>query len=90
MYRSNKTSSKHTGTRKTNCPFGLVGMNLGNECWNLIVNCELHNHDFALHLEGHACARQLSETQAQLVEDLTANNVKPRDNFINNKTTISR
>lgn len=52
---------------------------MGDDCWNLIVNCEEHNHDFALHLEGKAYARRLSETQAQLVEDLSANNVKPRD-----------
>lgn len=79
IHKGNNTSSKHTGTRKTNCPFGLVGNHLGNDCWTLTVNCEAHNHDFALHLEGHAYARRLSQTEAQLVEDLSANNVKPRD-----------
>ncbi|KAJ9561046.1 hypothetical protein OSB04_006206 [Centaurea solstitialis] len=53
--------------------------NLGDDYWNLIVNCEEHNHEFALHLEGKAYARRLFETQDQLVEDLSANNVKPRD-----------
>ncbi|XP_024995354.1 protein FAR1-RELATED SEQUENCE 5-like [Cynara cardunculus var. scolymus] len=54
------------------------GKHLGNDCWTLTAKCEAHNHDFALHLEGHAYARRLSETQARLVEDLSANNVKPR------------
>ncbi|XP_024965942.1 protein FAR1-RELATED SEQUENCE 5-like [Cynara cardunculus var. scolymus] len=79
IHKGNKTSSKHIGTRKTNCPFCLVGKHLGNDCWTLTAKCEAHNHDFALHLEGHAYARRVSETQARLVEDLSANNVKPRD-----------
>ncbi|KAJ9560030.1 hypothetical protein OSB04_005190 [Centaurea solstitialis] len=41
--------------------------------------CEMHNHEPALHLEGHPYARRLTDNEARLVEDLSRKNVKPRD-----------
>ena len=79
-YKSTKISSRNTGTKKINCPFGLVGKYSSvNDCWTLSVICETHNHAPALHMEGHSYAMRLNENETQLLETLTTQNVKPRD-----------
>nr|GEX77498.1 hypothetical protein [Tanacetum cinerariifolium] len=62
-YTSKKTSTRNTGTKKCDCPFGLEGKYLYDDCWTLSVICDIHNHEPALHLEGHAYARRLSESR---------------------------
>ena len=57
IYRGNGSSSRHTGTKKMNCPFELVGKYSSlNGCWTLIVRCENHNHEPAEDMEGHPYA----------------------------------
>ncbi|KAJ9563169.1 hypothetical protein OSB04_008329 [Centaurea solstitialis] len=82
IYKSKKISTKNTGTKKINCPFELEGKRSAMEdSWTLRVICEMHNHEPALHLEGHPYARRLTDNEARLVEDLSRKNVKPRDLF---------
>ncbi|KAJ9538874.1 hypothetical protein OSB04_031607 [Centaurea solstitialis] len=79
-YRGNGSSSRHTGTKKINCPFELVGKYSPlNGCWTLTVKCENHNHEPAEDMEGHPYAMRLTENEVRLVEDLSRKNVKPRD-----------
>ncbi|KAJ9542899.1 hypothetical protein OSB04_029405, partial [Centaurea solstitialis] len=80
IYKSKKISTKNTSTKKINCPFELEGKRSAMEdSWTLRVICEMHNHEPALHLEGHPYARRLTDNEARLVEDLSRKNVKPRD-----------
>ena len=79
-YKSNKISTKNTGSKKINCPFGLEGTHLSeDDCWTLRGICETHNHEPALHMEGHPYPRRFFENEAQLVIDLSTKNVKPQD-----------
>ncbi|KAI3747658.1 hypothetical protein L6452_10224 [Arctium lappa] len=79
-YRGTGSSSRHTGTKKMNCPFELVGKYSSmRECWTLKVICEKHNHEPAEDMEGHPYAMRLTENEVRLVEDLSRKNVKPRD-----------
>nr|GEU34819.1 hypothetical protein [Tanacetum cinerariifolium] len=77
-YKENE-SSKDTATRKTNCPFMLVGkyswVYIG---WTLSVICDEHNHPPAQRLEAHPYARRLTTHEYRLVEDLTRKNVAAR------------
>ncbi|GJU85710.1 FAR-RED impaired response 1-like protein [Tanacetum coccineum] len=51
-----------------------------DDCWTLSVICDTHNHEPTLHLEGHAYARRLSESESQfsdmLLMDATYNTVR--------------
>ena len=71
-------SSRNIGTKKTNYPFGLTGKYPSvYDCWMLTVICEIHNHESALHMEGHPYVMRLNENEVSLVENLTTQNVKP-------------
>nr|KAJ0205549.1 hypothetical protein LSAT_V11C500242000 [Lactuca sativa] len=79
-YKSKKTSTKNTGTKKINCPFALKGKYSSKDnCWSLKAICEMQNHEPALYFEGHPYPRHLSVDETQLVEDLIRKNVKPKD-----------
>nr|GEV67260.1 hypothetical protein [Tanacetum cinerariifolium] len=70
-----KESSKDTATRKTNCPFMLVGKySWVYNGWTLSVICDEHNHPPAQHVEAHPYARRLTTHEYRLVEDLTRKN----------------
>ncbi|GJS13366.1 FAR1-related sequence 5-like protein [Tanacetum coccineum] len=74
-----KESSKDTATRKTNCPFMLVGKySWVYNGWVLSVICDEHNHPPAQHMEAHPYARRLITHEYRLVEDLTRKNVAAR------------
>ncbi|KAL3615935.1 hypothetical protein CASFOL_040229 [Castilleja foliolosa] len=75
-----KDSSRVSGTKKIDCPFELEG-NYSSEynSWTLTVNCEEHNHQPVLYMEGHPYAKRLSENEFNLVAELTRMNVAPRD-----------
>ena len=71
-------SSKKTSSKKTDCPFKLVGKySLEHHYWTIRVVCGLHNHHSTRHIEGHPYARRLSDDQFRLVEDLTSKSVPP-------------
>ncbi|KAL6584040.1 hypothetical protein OROMI_003329 [Orobanche minor] len=72
-------SSRNTSTKKTDCPFKLVGKySLKDHYWTIRVVCNQHNHP-TLHLDGHAYARRLSDDDFCLVEDLTWKSVPPSE-----------
>ena len=78
-YDANRISSTHSGTRKTNCPFELVAkFYKSNDHWTLTVVNPTHNHDAVKHMEGHPQAMRLSESQKNMVSDLTQLNIKPK------------
>ena len=73
-------SSKKTSSKKTDCPFKLVGKySLKHHYWTIRVVCGRHNHHPTRHLEGHPYARRLSDDQFRLVEDLTSKSVPARE-----------
>lgn len=73
-------SSRNTSTKKTDCPFQLVGKYSSEDrYWTIRVVCDQHNHPPTSHLEGHAYARRLSDADFRLVEDLTWKSVPPRE-----------
>ncbi|KAJ9539294.1 hypothetical protein OSB04_032027 [Centaurea solstitialis] len=79
VYKSDKISSRHTRTRKFDCPFELIALDsVKHNGWTLRVVCDTHNHPPAQHMEGHPYAMRLNEAEVQLVEDLSAQHVKPR------------
>ena len=79
-YKGNGSSSRHTGTKKINCPFQLVGKySLTHDYWTVKVICDKHNHEPAEDMEGHPYAMRLTENEIRLVEDSSRKNVQPRD-----------
>ncbi|GKB59757.1 FAR1-related sequence 5-like protein [Tanacetum coccineum] len=73
-------SSIGTSTKKTDCPFQLIGQySKSHGYWTIRVVCDQHNHLSTHNLEGHAYARRLSDDEYPLVEDLTWKNVRPRE-----------
>ncbi|KAL4580452.1 hypothetical protein LXL04_016646 [Taraxacum kok-saghyz] len=59
-----------------------VARNLGYvtyDYWTLTVKNGEHNHDPAMYMEGHAFAKRLTKDERRMVEDMTDNNVPPRD-----------
>ncbi|GKC70248.1 FAR1-related sequence 5-like protein [Tanacetum coccineum] len=73
-------SSKNTSSKKTGCPFKLVGKySFEQHYWTIRVVCDQHNHRPTEHLEAHAYARRLSDDEFRLVEDLTWKNVPPHE-----------
>ena len=78
--KSDQQQSRRTGTKKCSCPFLLKGKELSSEeGWVLSVDCGLHNHLTAEHLEGHSFAGRLSEEEENLVVDMSKTLVRPRD-----------
>ncbi|XP_071740326.1 uncharacterized protein [Rutidosis leptorrhynchoides] len=79
IYKSQSSHRHPKLSKKTNCPFKLVGNN--SKCskfWTLKVICEEHNHEPApVHMKGHPYAMRLSDNETRLVLDLTKKNVKP-------------
>ncbi|XP_071736753.1 uncharacterized protein [Rutidosis leptorrhynchoides] len=79
IYKSQSSHRHSKLTKKTNCPFKLVGNN--SKCskfWTLKVICEEHNHEPAVHMKGHPYAMRLLDNETRLVLDLTKKNVKPQ------------
>ena len=75
-----KTSTRNSVTKKINCPFELVAKHFKlYDVWTLRVIRDEHNHAPAMHMEGHPYAMRLSKNEARLVEELSAQNMKPRD-----------
>lgn len=97
MYKTKSSIRRTRGTRKTNCPFELVGKYYKvHGFWTLKVKCEKHNHEPApLHMKGHPYAMRLSDNEERLVIDLLKKNVNPQEILstlkkqnANNMTTI--
>ena len=75
-----KESSKVTATKKTNCPFLLVGKySWVNNGWTLSVISDEHNHYPARQMEAHPYARRLTADEYQLVANLTRENMEARN-----------
>ncbi|KAL4573317.1 hypothetical protein LXL04_020118, partial [Taraxacum kok-saghyz] len=47
--------------------------------WTLTVKNGEHNHDPAMYMEGHAFAKRFTKDERRMAEDMTDNNVPPRD-----------
>ncbi|XP_024989305.1 iron-regulated transcriptional activator AFT2-like [Cynara cardunculus var. scolymus] len=79
VYKNKTIPICHTGTKKFGCPFELIALfSAKHSWWTLTVVSDAHNHVLEQYMEGHAYAMRLNETEAQLVEDLSAQHVKPR------------
>ncbi|XP_022040820.1 protein FAR1-RELATED SEQUENCE 5-like [Helianthus annuus] len=71
---------RRSGTRKTGCKFQLIGTyrkRLGH--WDLRVDVAKHNHEPFLYPEGHPSLMRLTPAEERTVEQLTHQNIKPRD-----------
>ncbi|KAJ0754861.1 putative transcription factor FAR family [Helianthus annuus] len=80
VYKSDKDSSRETGTRKINCPFEMVGkFSKKNGSWTLKVKPGEHNHPPGEYMEGHPILKRLTPNEHQLVADLTGKGVFPKD-----------
>ncbi|KAL8195352.1 hypothetical protein R6Q57_025755 [Mikania cordata] len=78
-YKSKSSSLRKSATKKTNCPFEVVGKYLKMyDIWTLRVICGEHNHEPSLRMEGHPYAMRLSANENRLVFDLSRKNVKPQ------------
>ncbi|XP_076930725.1 uncharacterized protein LOC143595642 [Bidens hawaiensis] len=75
-----KSSIRNSGSKKTNCPFQLVGKYWKTyDVWTLTVICEKHNHEPSPYMKDHPYAMRLSANETRLVFDLSRKNVKPQD-----------
>ena len=80
VYKSDKDSSRETGTRKINCPFEMVGkFSKKNGSWMLKVKPGEHNHPPGEYMEGHPILKRLTPNEHQLVAELTGKGVFPKD-----------
>ncbi|KAJ0826392.1 putative transcription factor FAR family [Helianthus annuus] len=80
VYKSDKDSSRETGTRKINCPFEMVAkFSKKNGSWTLKVKPGEHNHPPGEYMEGHPILKRLTPNEHQLVAELTGKGVFPKD-----------
>ncbi|KAC9183977.1 hypothetical protein E3N88_46217 [Mikania micrantha] len=72
--------ARRTGSKKTGCEFELIGR-YERSCggWKLRVVNNEHNHLAAEQLGGHPYAMRLNENETRLVEQLSNQNMLPRD-----------
>nr|KAJ0221172.1 hypothetical protein LSAT_V11C200063420 [Lactuca sativa] len=78
--RGPMTSTKNTGSRKTNCPFEIfVCYYKSYDVWRLNVRNDEHNHEPAMYMEGHPYERRLTPNKSKMVEEMKINNVPSRD-----------
>lgn len=71
---------RKSGSKKIGCPFKVVGVySKSRGVFKVEVRCDTHNHPRGQHMEGHAHARRLSNQEIRLVEQLTEQNVPPRN-----------
>ncbi|KAJ0548314.1 putative OTU domain, MULE transposase domain, FHY3/FAR1 family [Helianthus annuus] len=78
-YKSTATV-RRSGTRKTGYKFQLIGAykkRLGY--WDLRVEKAKHNHEPFLYPEGHPSLMRLTPSEERTVEQMTHQNIKPRD-----------
>ncbi|KAJ9159221.1 hypothetical protein P3X46_024742 [Hevea brasiliensis] len=68
---------RKTGSRLTNCPFEVVGKK-DDGLWVLTVKNGTHNHEPLKDISEHPSARRFSETEVQLIKELTEAGLKPR------------
>ncbi|KAL6541943.1 hypothetical protein OROGR_011429 [Orobanche gracilis] len=81
-YKSASQSTTLSGTKKCGCPFQLIAKyshDPTHSGWKINVICDIHNHDPAIFLEGHAFAKRLSKKEFEIVEDMTKKHMAPRD-----------
>ena len=53
VYQSNNISSRHTGTKKLDCPFELIALDSAkHNGWTLMVVCDTHNYAPAQHMDA--------------------------------------
>ncbi|KAD3067639.1 hypothetical protein E3N88_35519 [Mikania micrantha] len=79
-YVLGEPKAKRTGSKKTGCEFELIGK-YERSCggWKLRVVNNEHNHQGAEQLGGHPYAMRLNESETRLVEQLSNQNMLPRD-----------
>ncbi|XP_065870136.1 methylmalonate-semialdehyde dehydrogenase [acylating], mitochondrial-like isoform X2 [Euphorbia lathyris] len=68
---------RKTGSRLTNCPFEVVGKK-DDGLWVLTVKNGTHNHEPLKDISEHPTARRFSETEIQLIKEMTEAGLKPR------------
>lgn len=75
-----KRSIRNSGSKKTNCPFKLIGKYWKtDDVWTLTVMCEKHNHEPSPYMKDHPYAMRLSANETRLMFDLSRKNVKPQE-----------
>ncbi|KAL6181188.1 hypothetical protein ACLB2K_047843 [Fragaria x ananassa] len=75
---TDKNGRRHTGTKKCDCPFRLMGKKLdaGDE-WKLIVVKGKHNHEAGHPGKGHSFQGRLFQEEKSVVEDLRKTRKRP-------------
>lgn len=86
--------SRETGTKKSQCPFALKGVHVGDGKWKVTVKCGMHNHSLGATLVGHSYAGRLKPKEFEVVKNMTAGGSAPRnilatlkENFKDNLST---
>ncbi|XP_021986252.1 uncharacterized protein LOC110882573 [Helianthus annuus] len=75
-----KATVQHSGSKKVGCPFRLIGkLDSSSGNWSLVEKKNIHNHEPAEFLEGHAFARRLTPDEESLVERLYLQTMEPTD-----------
>jgi hypothetical protein len=72
------SSRRNTATRKTDCPFRLLGIKQKDDTWQLKVQNPLHNHEADDDLIGHSGARNLDQPTLTDITTLSEMGAKPR------------
>ncbi|XP_038683042.1 uncharacterized protein LOC119983430 [Tripterygium wilfordii] len=79
-YKSKKTSTRLTVTKKRDCPFRVKGMKLKtDDDWTVRVLCGMHNHSATLYMEGHSYVDKLFAAENEIFIDMLKNLVKPQN-----------
>ena len=79
VYRGKgESSSRKTGTRKSDCEFKLIGKkDLKNDVWSLRVVTDSHNHPPATTLRGHPYPMRLKPNEQEIVAEMTKDHALP-------------
>ncbi|XP_021986311.1 uncharacterized protein LOC110882646 [Helianthus annuus] len=73
-----KAFVRRSGSKKVGCPFSLIGkLDSSSGSWSLVEKKNIHNHEPAEFLEGHAFARRLTPDEKSLVEILYMQDMEP-------------
>jgi len=73
-----ETRKRFTTSRRTNCPFSVVGRERDGE-WFLEVRNNLHNHPFSSDLSAHPSHRKLDQDQIAEVEAMSLAGIPTRN-----------
>ncbi|XP_074331765.1 methylmalonate-semialdehyde dehydrogenase [acylating], mitochondrial-like [Apium graveolens] len=74
---SGERSRKKSGSRRTNCPFELVGKK-DDGVWILMVKNGSHNHEPLKDIKEHPSASRFTEKEVMQIKEMNESGLKPR------------